>query len=550
MRMIPTAVAALFLSTTALYAQEPTTVVLEGDPVPGVGLVSRIDHIAVNDRGEWRVEVDTDHADTDADGALLSAAGLELREGQALAAPPGSTLDSFDSISLDHTGAVGFNHFLDGTAGSFDDSGVYSDDLLVIQESDLVDSLAVSAGTPYIGFFDVKRGGSEQLAIVASIDDPVISSSVDRALVVVQLAGGVYVSTDVRWLEGELLAGQTEAVADFGTGPHQSAFNAAGQLLFFADLTGDSATDGVIYLDGALLAQEGSASPVAGRNWLSLSSPELALAAGGAHLYSGRLDGDTSSDALIVKDGAKFRQEGDTLPAIAPFVLSSFGSGPLGLTDGGDVLWYGDWSDPDTDVDTGLFLNDELLVQEGVTTIGGIVVDSLSGVQDGYAITPGGSHVIFEAVLANGREGAFLIELPLGERYCSPAVQNSTGQSGVIEAYGSPVAGGNPLRLEATQLPPNQFGFFLLSQTQGFLSGPGGSQGDLCLGGSIGRFMSQVQNSGSAGAFGIDVDTTSLPTSPPSAAQPGETWNFQGWHRDKNPMSTSNFTDAVGITFR
>ena len=31
---------------------------------------------------------------------------------------------------------------------------------------------------------------------------------------------------------------------------------------------------------------------------------------------------------------------------------------------------------------------------------------------------------------------------------------------------------------------------------------------------------------------------------------PGQTWNFQAWYRDANPTVTSNFTDAVGITFQ
>ena len=145
--------------------------------------------------------------------------------------------------------------------------------------------------------------------------------------------------------------------------------------------------------------------------------------------------------------------------------------------------------------------------------------------------------------------GAFLIELPLGERYCSPAVPNSTGQPAEISAFGSIVAGGNPLRLVATDLPPNQFGYFLTSQTQGFVANPGGSKGNLCLGGQIARFSAQIQNSRAAGSFEIDVDTTALPTAPPTAIQPGETWSFQAWYRDVDPTPTSNFTDGVGLTF-
>jgi hypothetical protein len=62
-------------------------------------------------------------------------------------------------------------------------------------------------------------------------------------------------------------------------------------------------------------------------------------------------------------------------------------------------------------VDTGLFLNDLLVVQEGVTTIGGLVVDNLRGIQDGYGLSPDGEWVIFEAELAGGSEGAFLIDV-------------------------------------------------------------------------------------------------------------------------------------------
>ena len=69
-----------------------TPLVLEGDSVPGVGLVTRIDNIAVNDNGEWIVEADTDNADTDADTVLLENGSLYLREGDALSFPFGASI--------------------------------------------------------------------------------------------------------------------------------------------------------------------------------------------------------------------------------------------------------------------------------------------------------------------------------------------------------------------------------------------------------------------------------------------------------------------------
>jgi hypothetical protein len=86
--------------------------------------------------------------------------------------------------------------------------------------------------------------------------------------------------------------------------------------------------------------------------------------------------------------------------------------------------------------------------------------------------------------------------------------------------------------------------------TQDFVPMSGGSQGNLCLGGQIGGFKQDVKNSGAGGAFALDVDTLVIPQPGGSVAiQPGETWNFQAWFRDKNPKRTSNFTDGISILF-
>ena len=137
----------------------------------------------------------------------------------------------------------------------------------------------------------------------------------------------------------------------------------------------------------------------------------------------------------------------------------------------------------------------------------------------------------------------------LGNNYCGPAVPNSSGMGAVISATGIAVAAHNDLTLTASQMPVDKFGYLLASQTQGFVAGPGGSQGNLCLGGTIGRFTQQIRSTGSTGMFSIDVDLTAIPTSPPHSVMPGETWNFQAWFRDVNPQGTSNFTDGVSIQF-
>lgn len=406
------------LASVALAGEPQTTVVQpllqEGDGVTGVGLVTRIDNLAVNDAGNWTVEADTDNADTDADSVVVRDGSLYLREGDALAMPAGASIDSFDTLDLDDAGQSGWNLFLSGTSGFNDDSGVYLDTSLLIQEGDATTASDFTAGTPWIGFFECKLNDADQMLVMGSLDDPAIASSVDRGLVLLQLDGsGNLLSQTTVAKEGDLLPGQTEALADMGTNPHEFAFNDAGQSLFVADLEGDTATDMAVYLDGSLLAQEGSPSPVAGRDWLSLSSTKVGLNDAGSWVMTGRLDGDTGTDNVLVVDGQVLAQEGVTAVNVEPAgaLVSSFGFGPVQIGNNGNVLWYVDTDDPDTTRDEALMFNDRVLVQEGVTTVGGVAIDTLRGTQDGYALSPDGQTVIFEAVLANGIEGAYLVDV-------------------------------------------------------------------------------------------------------------------------------------------
>jgi hypothetical protein len=449
----------LLLATPALAGGPPsftiTSVVLEGDNVAGVGLVTRIDNIAVNNLGEWLVEADTNNADTTADSVLLKDGVLLLREGDSLAEPVGASIGSFDSVVLNNLGNSAWNFFLDGTAGGSDDSGIYFNTTLVVQESDTPTAPGFSEGTTYIGFFDVKVNNGNDFISVLSVDDPIIPTSVDRAIIGFEGTEGGFTQVLIA-KEGDVLPPQTEGVADFGTGPHSSALNDSGQMVIFVDLDGNTAVDGVIYFFEPVvalgprafsfvkLAQEGDPSPVLARDWSSLSSPELDLNNSGEHVYSGSLTGDTASNLLIVKNGAKFRQEGDNPPGIGGFTLTSFGTGPLEISDGGSVVWYGDWNDPNTDVDTGLFLDDQLLVQEGVTQIGGQTVDTLRGIEDGYHMSPDGSYIIFEAVLVGGVDGAFLIEFenPCPEDITGDGVVNVLDLIELLLCFGQPAVPG------------------------------------------------------------------------------------------------------------
>ena len=140
----------------------------------------------------------------------------------------------------------------------------------------------------------------------------------------------------------------------------------------------------------------------------------------------------------------------------------------------------------------------------------------------------------------------------LGTRYCGPAVVNSSGAAAVISATGSAVVALDDLSLHASDVARNAFSYFLASRTQGFVANAGGSQGNLCLGGAIGRNVGgQVVNSGATGSVTVLAPLGTMPQPlGPVAVLAGETWHFQCWFRDSvGGAATSNFSDGLSLLF-
>ncbi|MCP3917000.1 MAG: hypothetical protein GY711_15735, partial [bacterium] len=146
----------------------------------------------------------------------------------------------------------------------------------------------------------------------------------------------------------------------------------------------------------------------------------------------------------------------------------------------------------------------------------------------------------------------------IGCNYCIAEV-NSTGSAGVMSANGSVLLADNDVTLTASNLPPNESGYFLAGPGQGVIS-PGASLGNFCLAGGnpehLGRYDGDVFDSGAAGTGSLTIDVDAVPiagdnTGTPGpferALLPGETWNFQCWFRDSE---ANNFTDAISILFQ
>lgn len=129
---------------------------------------------------------------------------------------------------------------------------------------------------------------------------------------------------------------------------------------------------------------------------------------------------------------------------------------------------------------------------------------------------------------------------------CS-AEANSSGRPARAMLSGTATRSDNSLLLVANDLPPLAFGMFLASRSAGWTPRPGGSDGNLCLGGAIGRFNrpEEIWRSSASGhaLLTLDLGAIAAPSGWISAGV-GEQWLFQGWYRDGG---TSNFTSSVGV---
>ncbi len=144
--------------------------------------------------------------------------------------------------------------------------------------------------------------------------------------------------------------------------------------------------------------------------------------------------------------------------------------------------------------------------------------------------------------------GDGILDVCTPPNYCTATV-NTSGSAGQMGVSGSPLIADNNVTLTATFLAPNQFGYFLMSDTQDFVPLFGGSSGNLCLGGSILRFAKPpagaVLKTGVGGFAYLAIDLGVLPGG--AVVMPGVHGYFQMWFRD---VGTSNTTDGLDILFR
>jgi hypothetical protein len=302
----------------------------------------------------------------------------------------------------------------------------------------------------------------------------------------------------------------------------------------------------LIYFDG----EQGVCEVYAIDPILGTMLSSLVTGFGSSHVVGGTYD-PSRGTLFLVQDDDPGGTLANLVAEVDPdtgAVLSTFSTTAAGFIVGNgdiDVASTGDLYVVSSDEDSiAIFtpageLRGSVALPNSVTDLSGLALDDVDG----------GAWVSS----TSGRVWRLRRVVSIGSVYCAPASVNSTGNPALCRAFGSEDRSQNEVVLVASQLPLQSTGYFLTSAMPGLVMNPGGSDGDLCLGGLIGRYSrpNQVFNTTTLGRAELELDLSAVP-SPTGlvSVQAGETWHYQAWYRDRNPFPTSNFTDAVAVTYR
>ena len=420
-------VAIVSLARPAL-AGEPTLSVLvrAGDMIPDYGTVTGIDDITVNNDGDWLVEVR--YTPIGGGGTQF----LILKNGDVLVAP-GDPVEPSPSVvsstsnlfkALNNHGNTAFRLALSGGPSP---NGMYYNLMPFVLNGQIATAPQFSSGTPYIGFFRARLDDSERLFLVASVDDPAIATSVDRALVWFEPDGSGGWTEDVLAKESDVLPGMAtgESAAEFGTNYYSFKIDNSRNALYTVDIAGaPSTTNGAIYYNQTLLVRKGDPSPIANSNYSDIASGTRAdINNLGDYIFRANLSNlPAGENVAIIRNSISgggpdevFFRLGSPAPGIGETV-TGFGAGPSArINDAGDIIWFALLSG-DTATNQALFANDRILLRKGVsmagadliTTVGGTT--ATGGITRGFTSSQNGRFILTRCVLNGTTQAAVLAE--------------------------------------------------------------------------------------------------------------------------------------------
>lgn len=435
-------------TTSSLLAQELRIVLRKGLPILGAnGDVKNFQRQSVIDSGLRYSIVRTTNPDQGADQVLLLNQFLSIPEGSFVAQPSGAMINGFPDLDVNSQGFVGWPLSLE-TGNDDDDSGIYWNTLLLLQEGSEVeapgfDGDPIPAGTIYDTFNSARINDRNQILYTGRLLD----ADENKQFLLARLetnGAGVLVSEEILAWEDHPLPGKGEIVGALGTGQRQLALNNAGQYMGYVEL-GDgppASRDSALLLDGDLLFREGEPSILDGRSYASQIGAKFDLNDFGDYVTTAFVDGDPESNALLIVNGELFAQKGEIYAPFAPDRVDQWGPAPHYVANSGDVFWHA-LTDGEESMDQAISRNMEAVIRKGVTVVDGEIVTSIERGERGYNVSDSGRFLLAE--VETGGNNTVQVLADFGTHFPLPGC---VGNAGTLRKVGGEARLGGTMELE------------------------------------------------------------------------------------------------------
>jgi len=548
LRRCTTVFPALLLGSPAALASpqldDAQALVAAGDVLANGWEVNVLRTPALAEDGSWAIVADTTNGGFETNSALLHDGVIVLEEGSTL--PSGDVVGNIFGVDLSRDGSIAWSHRLNPGAGGPTVEALYVDGDEALRSGTAISGTGIPAGTLLDDVLDL-RYDAPHVLLNARIRPG--GGAQAYAMLLVDVTNTQAPTLEMCAYEGQTLPGLSGPITSVQI---RGDVASDGTYAFPVRFDDAGTSGGAIVTDGGLFAVEGDAIP--GTNWVwdYLNTTYATCAAGGRYAVSASAaEGASIGKGVVYSSSGVVAQENMPIPSLPGTNASFFDGKWLGMSQGGELAFVV----PKVGFDDMLIHGGSIALEESTSTVAGNLVSGMSaGFGNRVEVRGDGAEFLVVATVEPNSGYALLLvepEVGLADASCTTN-PNSTGRHGELRGLGGSVALANDLVMEGSDLPPNQFALLLTSQTTGFVANPGGSEGNLCLGGSIGRFNSLVSAADASGVVRMTLDLGVLPQ--PSVlvgARPGETWTFQLWHRDiVGGAPTSNYTQSRSVLFR
>lgn len=261
----------------------------------------------------------------------------------------------------------------------------------------------IENGSTYVSFYDAAINDARQIFVVGSIQRP--KGGCDNFLASFQITVEGKISDGIlKFIDGQPISiGQNQGQW-FNPNRHSWEWepNNVGDILQYSSFfPHEGGSDQVLFLNETAVFRKEVATPFAGRIGKYISAAHLNNRGDWAAIV--RFIDDDERRQMLVSREKKIIESGDVLPGGG--TLTHINE-PIFLSDDGDTYWVGSWLAADGSSGTGLFMNDVILVEAGVTKVKDRTI-KFDGMGRDLGVSDDGRHVIFSGFFEDGEGGLF-----------------------------------------------------------------------------------------------------------------------------------------------